>query len=1177
MKKHFLINALLLICSIFVLTSCDNSTETVHQHDFSSDWKYDSNVHYHTCKSEECNEVSDSEQHQFGQWSVLVQATCDAAGAQERNCSVCGYKEQENVPALGHSYSEWEVKTPATETENEVQHRICSLCGDEETKIIENSKLVFYEVKFVDADGTVLEVLSVKEGNLPNFSKESPTKAADLVYSYEFTGWDSEVVVATADKTYTAVYVQNYINYSIVFKDDDGFEISKIENYHYGDTVAIPKMSCKIMSDKFYSFTGWDNEVTTVIADATYIAKYSVTDLTGNGSLVWSESVINDSIVATDFYDGIHPAELSVVEIAGKNALMVKYEEGFFELTGTVKSTPGIQFTNSNKFELTENSVVTFYVRASEEWNCSDNKAGIYIFYDGQVCGVISANGKLWENATASGERDRDINKSTISVMNIFANGTVGDKEWVEVKITFAGIENPDLSKLSIAYGTNEGSDFHGLLNIDTAKGQNNSWIYISDLNVVTHEKGSEIFYDEDGHWYKCTAKDCNEIIDYDTHKFGEWTVKTPATENSYEVQSRTCSVCGKEETKEIVETFEITFVNYDGTVLDIIEVDKGALPTFTSTMPTKVETTDYIYLFKGWDSELVAVTEDKTYTAVYDEIAKTSNGQLVWDEVNVNYTLVASDFYAGLYPADLTVVEIDGRNALQVKYEEGFFDLSGTVKTTPGIQFVNNNKFVLTENSVVTFYVRANDEWNCSDNKAGIFVFYDGQVCGTISTTGKLWSNATATGERDRYVNKKEVPVLNIFANGTISDKEWVEVKITFKGIDNPDLSKLSIAYGTNEGSDFHGLLNIDTAKGQYNSWIYVSDLSVVTHEKGSEIFYDEDGHWYKCTDEDCNEILDYDTHKFGEWTVKTPATDLSEEVQSRTCTVCGKEETKTIVTESFEVKFVDYDGTTLQTVTVNKGVLPTYTLTSPTKEADDDYIYLFKGWDSELVAVTEDKTYTAVYDEIAKTSNGQLIWDENNVNYTIAATDFYAGLHPTDLSVVEIDGRNAIQVKYEEGFFDLTGTVKTTPGIQFLNSNKFILTENSVVTFYVRANDEWNCSDNKAGIFIFYDGQVCGTISTTGKLWSGATATGERDRDIKKATISVTNIFANGTIGDKEWVEVKVTFDGIENPDLSKLSIAYGTNEGSDFHGLLNIDTAKGQNNSWIYISDLSVVTEE
>ena len=66
--------------------------------------------------------------------------------------------------------------------------------------------------------------------------------------------------------------------------------------------------------------------------------------------------------------------------------------------------------------------------------------------------------------------------------MNIFANATIGDKQWVKVTITFEGIENPDLANLSIAYGLGDLAGGHALK--AGVSGHENSWIYISDITI---------------------------------------------------------------------------------------------------------------------------------------------------------------------------------------------------------------------------------------------------------------------------------------------------------------------------------------------------------------------------------------------------------------------------------------------------------------------------------------------------------------------------------------------------------------------------------------------------------------------------------------------------------------------------------------------------------------------
>ncbi len=64
------------------------------------------------------------------------------------------------------------------------------------------------------------------------------------------------------------------------------------------------------------------------------------------------------------------------------------------------------------------------------------------------------------------------------------------------------------------------------------------------------------------------------------------------------------------------------------------------------------------------------------------------------------------------------------------------------------------------------------------------------------------------------------------------------------------------------------------------------------------------------------------------------------------------------------YTVRFVNDDGTDLQSGKVPYGDTPEYTGKTPEKAATAEYTYKFKGWNKEIVAVTGDATYTAAYE---------------------------------------------------------------------------------------------------------------------------------------------------------------------------------------------------------------------
>ena len=71
--------------------------------------------------------------------------------------------------------------------------------------------------------------------------------------------------------------------------------------------------------------------------------------------------------------------------------------------------------------------------------------------------------------------------------------------------------------------------------------------------------------------------------------------------------------------------------------------------------------------------------------------------------------------------------------------------------------------------------------------------------------------------------------------------------------------------------------------------------------------------------------------------------------------------------IKEGYMVKFVNWDGTVLQSGKVAYGQMPKYTGKTPAKKADARYIYKFKGWSSKLAKVKGAATYKAAYSKSA------------------------------------------------------------------------------------------------------------------------------------------------------------------------------------------------------------------
>lgn len=64
----------------------------------------------------------------------------------------------------------------------------------------------YYTITFINWDGSRLQQTEVLEGDMPRYSGATPTRVEDDDYTYTFTGWTPQIVVATADATYRATY-----------------------------------------------------------------------------------------------------------------------------------------------------------------------------------------------------------------------------------------------------------------------------------------------------------------------------------------------------------------------------------------------------------------------------------------------------------------------------------------------------------------------------------------------------------------------------------------------------------------------------------------------------------------------------------------------------------------------------------------------------------------------------------------------------------------------------------------------------------------------------------------------------------------------------------------------------------------------------------------------------------
>lgn len=68
------------------------------EHDYGDSYKSDAENHWKECG---CGNIIEKSAHDFGEWTVTKAATDTEKGSKERICSVCGYKQIVEIPAIG--------------------------------------------------------------------------------------------------------------------------------------------------------------------------------------------------------------------------------------------------------------------------------------------------------------------------------------------------------------------------------------------------------------------------------------------------------------------------------------------------------------------------------------------------------------------------------------------------------------------------------------------------------------------------------------------------------------------------------------------------------------------------------------------------------------------------------------------------------------------------------------------------------------------------------------------------------------------------------------------------------------------------------------------------------------------------------------------------------------------
>ena len=355
-----------------------------------------------------------------------------------------------------------------------------------------------------------------------------------------------------------------------------------------------------------------------------------------------------------------------------------------------------------------------------------------------------------------------------------------------------------------------------------------------TERGVHEHTFSTTYEFDSENHWRKATCEHTDEIADKGKHNFGDWKTVIEPTEEEQGKQIRSCKVCGYADSQRI-------------------------------NLPEKGSSMDRPYLV----SEIISLSSDKFSQNV------TTKQYFVTGEVS----------------------EATYNNANDVTL---FFKSNVT-----GV----NAKFCFVSGKIDTYLIKSEYDAEGLTN-ATVTMF--GYIESFISSSGDAWL-------RMRKFNATELSKASGEYTPTI-------VKIENGAPVNEHVHKYSDAWSTNETHHWHAAtcshtnLSKDYGEHQFDEWFTSKEttsteegeqkrvckicgytetkvINIVGHDHtfASGWTYDENKHWHAST---CGHDVKSDegNHNLSNWNTDLEPTTTQEGKESRTCSICGYKEERTI-----------------------------------------------------------------------------------------------------------------------------------------------------------------------------------------------------------------------------------------------------------------------------------------
>ncbi len=461
---------------------------------------------------------------------------------------------------------------------------------------------------YSDADrGELLYETTVDKGSLVDFDGRVPKKAEDDRATYVFVGWqDAEGHAVDLSSIQSSIFLfprfDDIIKSYTVTWDIDGV-VTK-ESFLYGTVPSYKGLPERKESDtQRYSFSGWDKELTAVVSDATYKAKFTpsyIVPATGGGARIYEQEgrLVVDF---TSFYDSSFPLSEILKRASGKIGVKILSRFAEIELSAlairdfSVAGADKLSFKSTK--ELGKLSCRISVFNADGDEILTSSKMSLRIPSDLQASERLRLSYILNDNTRYSAY---EIGSGHLSFEAVSGRDYVIASEY---NIVASSIETVKMSVEGSVFSAGESVG----INVQIQPGYRMSRLY---------------YIDSDGN-------------------------KTELTKTRFLMpQSDITLVCEAEPIE-----YRITFVS-DGKVISEKNCPQGQIPVPPES-PKKAPDGDKIYTFSHWSPQIVEAAESMTYVAVFTE-------ETVAEEpAEVEYTVFQKAVMIGMGAAALVLIVV--------------------------------------------------------------------------------------------------------------------------------------------------------------------------------------------------------------------------------------------------------------------------------------------------------------------------------------------------------------------------------------------------------------------------------------------------------------------------------------------------------------------------------------